>query len=72
MAQTVLRAISLYLSVGVCVALVLIPLLGRIDPAARGAYGFRVLIAPGAVLLWPLVIWCTLRALRRLPSRGAP
>lgn len=29
----------------------------RIDPAARGAYGFRPLLLPGLVLLWPLVLW---------------
>jgi hypothetical protein len=28
----------------------------RIDPSARGSYAFRTLIAPGAVLLWPLVL----------------
>ena len=27
------------------------------DPAARGAYGFRPLLLPGLVLLWPLVVW---------------
>jgi hypothetical protein len=30
--------------------------LDRIDPAARGAYGFRPLLLPGLVLLWPLVL----------------
>jgi len=29
----------------------------RVDPQARGAYAFRPLIAPGVVLLWPLVLW---------------
>jgi hypothetical protein len=29
---------------------------GRLDPAAtRGTWGFRVLIVPGAVLLWPVL-----------------
>ncbi len=29
----------------------------RVDPAARGAsLGFRILILPGAILLWPLLI----------------
>lgn len=31
--------------------------LDRRDAAARGAYGFRPLILPGLVLLWPLVLW---------------
>ena len=29
---------------------------GRLDPAAqRGTWGFRLLIVPGAALLWPLL-----------------
>jgi hypothetical protein len=29
---------------------------GRIDPhAKRGSWGFRILITPGTVLLWPLL-----------------
>lgn len=31
--------------------------LDRVDPAARQAYAFRPLVAPGIVLLWPLVLW---------------
>ena len=30
--------------------------LDRIDPVARGAYGFRPLLLPGLVLLWPWVV----------------
>jgi hypothetical protein len=30
---------------------------GHLDPAAKaGTWGFRVLIVPGAVLLWPLLV----------------
>ncbi|MEM7056473.1 MAG: hypothetical protein AAF557_02690 [Pseudomonadota bacterium] len=29
----------------------------RIDEDARGAYMFRVLIVPGVLLIWPLVLW---------------
>jgi hypothetical protein len=36
---------------------------GRLDPAASsGTAGFRLLIIPGAVLLWP---WLAARLLRR-------
>lgn len=31
--------------------------LDRLDGSARGAFLFRVLIIPGLVLLWPLVLW---------------
>jgi hypothetical protein len=41
---------------GVALAFLLFGL-DRIDPAARGAYGFRPLLLPGLVLLWPLVVW---------------
>jgi hypothetical protein len=49
---------GVYALVGV---LVLLPFLlrgaGTLDPAARrGTLGFRALIVPGAVALWPLVL----------------
>lgn len=30
---------------------------GAVDGNARGAWAFRPLLVPGAVLLWPLVAW---------------
>lgn len=30
--------------------------LDRVEPAARGAYGFRPMMVPGLVLLWPWVV----------------
>lgn len=40
---------------------------GRLDPAARqGSVGFRLLLVPGSVLLWPLLLW------RTLTRRGNP
>ena len=54
-------AVGLYLAVGSAVAAAFHWRgLGRIDPAARGAGpGFRFLITPGLVALWPwmLVVW---------------
>ena len=37
---------------------------GRIDHAAHGAYAFRPLLLPGVALLWPFVLWRSLRLLR--------
>jgi len=37
---------SLFLTIGI----------DRIDPAARGSIAFRVLLIPGLVLLWPIVL----------------
>lgn len=36
--------------------------LDRVVPAARGAYGFRPLLVPGLMLLWPVVLlrWAAL------------
>lgn len=39
--------------------------IARMDPAAAGANGFRVVIFPGLVLLWPLVAWRWWRLARR-------
>lgn len=38
---------ALFLSVGI----------DRVDPSARGTYLFRLLLIPGVVGLWPLVLW---------------
>lgn len=43
---------------GAVVALVFLTIgLGRIDADARGALGFRPLLVPGVLVLWPLVLW---------------
>ncbi len=71
MADILLSLTALYSLLGLSVALVLIPLIGHLDPAARGAYCFRLLLVPGAILLWPLVIACTVQAIRRLPRSAS-
>jgi hypothetical protein len=58
-AATILVALGqawLLAGLGVGVAFLLFGL-DRVDAAARGAYGFRPLLLPGLVLLWPLVVW---------------
>jgi hypothetical protein len=48
---------ELYAVAGVAVALVFLTIgVGRVDPAATHAYAFRLLILPGVVLLWPMVL----------------
>jgi hypothetical protein len=59
-AQLVLMALAVYVGCGV---VFLVPFLwrgiGRIDPlAAKGTTGFRVLVAPGLMALWP---WFAIR-----------
>ena len=57
-AALILDAVLLWGVVGALVALVFVTVgVDRIDADARGAYVFRLLIVPGVVLLWPLVLW---------------
>ena len=57
-AAAIIAIAMAYLAVGAGVALAFLLFgLDRIDPGARGAYGFRALIGPGLVLLWPLVVY---------------
>jgi hypothetical protein len=57
-AQTVVDAIGLYFAIGLVFAFVFLAFgLRRLDPvAAAGPLRFKLLIAPGVVALWPLMI----------------
>jgi hypothetical protein len=66
LATWIVRAAGCYLAAGILFA---IPFAwrwsGRLDPvAAHGTAGFRLLVLPGAVLLWPLLLRRLLRAPR--------
>jgi uncharacterized membrane protein YfcA len=67
-AQFLVGALYVYLGIGVLVAAWMhFGGLRRVDTtAARGTVGFRILITPGLVLLWPLILT---RAIR---GAGAP
>lgn len=58
MAQWLTTAVGLYLLIGLVVAIpFVIRGAGKIDPSAREAStGFRLLIVPGSIALWPLVL----------------
>jgi hypothetical protein len=62
--MTLLGVAGFYLAIGLVVALyLLIRGLSRLDPAAMGATrGFRVLVFPGLVALWPLLLRKWLRS----------
>lgn len=56
-AAILLTLLAAYAALGVLVAAAFV--LGgvdRIDPAAHHSWAFRVLLLPGLVLLWPLVL----------------
>lgn len=57
-AGLVVLGLAVYLGVGVVVAVAfLVRGVGRVDPAAReGTLGFRLLVFPGCVALWPLIL----------------
>lgn len=67
-AQGIVLLFGLYVALGILVApVVLFRLVGRFDPAAaESTRGFRFIVLPGAILLWPLM------AVRALRSPGAP
>ena len=55
--EAILAAVAVYLALGVAFAVPFVLVgVGRLDPDARqGTWGFRALIFPGTVLLWPLL-----------------
>ncbi len=57
-AQWLTTAVGIYLLIGLVVAIpFVIRGVGKIDPSAReGSTGFRLLILPGSIALWPLVL----------------
>lgn len=64
------RTTALYLTLGLAFA---IPFAfgwaARLDPGARGSsVGFRLLLLPGATLLWP---WLAARVMRSRPGAGS-
>jgi hypothetical protein len=57
-AALILDLVTLWGLVGALVALVFLTIgIDRIDEDARGAFVFRLLIVPGVIVLWPLVLW---------------
>lgn len=57
-AELILLLVKIWGGVGALVALAFLSFgVDRLDEDARGAYVFRLLIVPGVLLLWPLVLW---------------
>ena len=69
-AQGIVLLAALYVGLGILVAPILIFRgAARFDPAAaESTRGFRVIVLPGAVLLWPLLLRRFLRAPGALPE----
>lgn len=57
-AATFLDFLSIWAMIGTGVAALFLTIgIDRIDEDARGAYVFRVLLIPGILVIWPLVLW---------------
>jgi hypothetical protein len=73
-AQTLLIAAEIYLLCGLAFAIPFV-LVGasKIDPhAAHGSWGFRVLIIPGTMFLWPLLARRWLKGVHEPPEENSP
>jgi hypothetical protein len=66
-ASVVLVCAAAYVGVGLVFAVVfVVRWVGRVDHAAAGSdWRFRLMILPGAVALWPLLVRKVLKAARR-------
>ncbi len=72
-AAAMVAAGRLWVGAGLLVAAAFLTVgIERVDPAARGAWAFRPLLAPGIVLLWPLVLWRWAALERRGGAGPAP
>ena len=57
LAAAIVQYVTIYGAVGFVVGVAFLFLgIGRVDPAARGAYAFRPLLLPGLMMLWPFVL----------------
>ena len=70
-AELIVAGVEGYGWIGIAVAAVFL-LFGvdRVEPGARGSFMFRPLIAPGVVVLWPLVLWRWVALERMLRSES--
>jgi hypothetical protein len=74
LAKILVALLFAYLGIGVAVAAWMhAGGLRRVDTtAARGTIGFRILITPGLVLLWPLILKRAIRGVGSPPVERGP
>ena len=69
-AEIIINFVSTWGSIGLVVAIIFLSIgIDRIDEDARDAYVFRILLIPGIILIWPMVLlrWVTLELGREKP-----
>jgi hypothetical protein len=66
-AELLVGLLAAYGAVGVAFAIAFVSVgIARVDPVARHApLGFRLIVAPGAAALWPLLLGRWVKAVRR-------
>jgi hypothetical protein len=69
-ASVFLILLGVYLACGLAFAIPFVLVgVGKIDPhAAHGSWGFRILIIPGTIILWPLLARRWKRGLQAPPE----
>lgn len=72
--ETLLLAAGIYLLGGVAFAIPFVLLgVAKIDPhAEHGSWGFRLLIIPGTILLWPLLAKRWMKGVPEPPEEDSP
>jgi hypothetical protein len=72
--HVILISLGIYLVCGLVFAIPFVLVgVGRIDPHAKhGSWGFRVLIIPGTILLWPLLGRRWFRGVQEPPEENSP
>ncbi|MDZ7267946.1 MAG: hypothetical protein ONB48_10410 [candidate division KSB1 bacterium] len=73
-ADWLVRIAGCYLAFGLAFALPFLTIgVNKIDAAARGAgWGFRLIIIPGTIALWPLLLWRWLAGAKTPPEENNP
>lgn len=73
-AEWLVRGLTIYALIGVIFAVAFVWRgLGRIDPvAAEGTWGFKAMVFPGCVALWPLLAARWLRGVEAPPDENNP
>jgi uncharacterized membrane protein len=57
-AEAIIFGLKVWGTIGAVAALVFLIIgIDRIDEDAKGAYIFRLLLVPGVIMIWPLVLW---------------
>ena len=74
LAELILLGLSAYLLSGLTFAIPFVLVgVNRIDPhAAHGSWGFRVLIIPGTMFLWPLLARRWVKGIHEPPEENNP